>query len=149
MPKVDFSNVSDEEFPLIPEGKYLCKNEKVTPTKTKDGQFDMWKLKHVITEGDFKGSVIFDNMTFNPNGLGRIKKLYSALGYDTSISKDCEPSDIEGGVFYVNIKHETYNGVARAKVEFTGYEKAINTVEVREPQGEVKETMSIEDELPF
>lgn len=148
MPKVNFSTVSDEEFPLIPEGRYLCKNEKVTPTKTKDGQFDMWKLKHVVTEGDFKGSVIFDNVTFNPTGLGRIKKLYSALNYDTNTSIDCEPSDVEGGVFYVNVKHETYNNITRPKVEFAGYE-AIDTIEDREPQRKVGENTPLEDEVPF
>lgn len=130
MPEVPFGEVSDtENFSPIPEGKYLCKIADVKEETTKNGN-DVWKITLEVSEGEFKGRKIFDNLIFTEKAFGRVKKLYSAIGgYDLAQARNCETSDILDQVVLVETCIDSYkdnNGNDRQtnKVTFAGYESA-------------------------
>lgn len=128
MPKIPFSKVPDaQDFSPLPEGKYLCRLEEITPANTQLGD-EMWKLKFEVIDGDYVGRHIFDNMVFSKAALPRVKLMCSRLGMDTSQDQDFEPDDIEGKSCWVIVEVEDYEDQygkpkKRNKVPFAGYEK--------------------------
>ena len=119
MPKVNWNDVEEKTFTLIPEGNYVVKIESVEVKETKDKD-EMWKVKFNIEEGDFKGQKIFTNLVFNDGGYGNIKKLYSVI-FGTKLPKNCETTDIIDEKVVVDVVHTEYNGKTYANVAYAGF----------------------------
>lgn len=122
MPKIDWKNVSDEQFVLIPEGDYEVTITEVNESETQKGD-EMWKLKLAISEGEYKGKTILTQLVFNDGGYGNIKKLYSAI-FGAKLPKNCETSDILDEKVIVTVVHTEYNGKTYANVAYAGYRSA-------------------------
>ena len=122
MPKIDWKNVSDDQFVLIPEGDYEVTITDVTVSETQKGD-EMWKLKLTIQDGEYKGKTILTQLVFNDGGYGNIKKLYSAI-FGTKLPKNCETSDILDEAVIVTVVHSEYNGKTYANVAYAGYRSA-------------------------
>lgn len=140
---VNFSQVSDNEFPLIPEGSYHCVIEDVKDGTTKDGKSRMWSVRFKILTGDYADKCLFTNLVHNDGGLGNLKKLYSVLGYDVNadVDRQLEVDDILGRQLEVITEHQEYNGKMQNKVPYAGYEAVAEILE--------KDEVISEDELPF
>lgn len=121
MPKINWEAVEEKQFTLVPEGTYEAQITEVTETTTSKGD-DMWKLKFVICNGDYKGQQIFSQLVFNDGGYGNIKKLYSAI-FGTKLPKVCEPSDISQEKVNIDVVHNEYNGKTYANVAYAGFSK--------------------------
>lgn len=119
MPKIDWNNVSDEQFTLVPEGTYEAEITTVEECKSSKGD-DMWKLKFTITKGDYKGKTILSQLVFNEGGYGNIKKLYSAI-FGSKLPKNCETSDILEEKVNIDVTHNEYNGKTYANVAYAGF----------------------------
>ena len=119
MPKVNWNDVEEKTFTLIPEGKYVVKIESVEIKETKNSD-EMWKVKLNIEEGDFKDQKIFTNLIFNDGGYGNIKKLYSVI-FGTKLPKNCETTDIIDEKVIVDVVHTEYNDKTYANVAYAGF----------------------------
>lgn len=119
MPSIDWKNVTENEFVLLPEGDYTVVIESVEIKQTTK-QDEMWRLKMNITEGQFAGQKIFTNLIFNEGGYGNIKKLYSVI-FGSKLPKNCETSDIIDEKITVSVVHTEYNGKTYANVAYAGF----------------------------
>ena len=96
MPTIEFDKVDDVlDFTPLPDGKYCCTVADVEEAKTQYGD-EMWKLRFRVSEGQYKGRYIFDNMIFSTPGLKRVKLICSRLGLDVSGKSDLTPDLIKG-----------------------------------------------------
>ena len=126
MPRIDFSNVDDaQDYSPLPAGRYLVTLTEVEEAKTKYGD-EMWKLRFVVDEGQYKGRYIFDNLVFSDAALKRVKLICSRLGLDVSGELDLTPGLITGRRCYVSVEIEEYtdqDGDSRSRnvVPFAGY----------------------------
>lgn len=127
MPKIDWKNVSDEQFVLIPEGDYNVTISSVEESKTQKGD-EMWKLKLTIDDGEYKGKTILTQLVFNDGGYGNIKKLYSSI-FGTKLPKNCEITDVLDESVIVTVVHSDYNGKTYANVAYAGYKSVDETEE--------------------
>lgn len=127
----------------IPKGKYLCQIKEATETQSKSGA-DMLKLKLKIVEGEFKGRIIFDQLSFN---CKRPKNFAIALVMAKKTDKDFElDSDkVLGKLVYVMIEEEKYEGQVRSKVTFDGYGK-VPTETIIKTLEELKQEKDEDDE---
>lgn len=119
MPQIDWNNVSEEQFTLVPEGTYEAVISTVTECKSSKGD-DMWKLKLTISKGDYKDKTILTQLVFNEGGYGNIKKLYSAI-FGTKLPNNCETSDILDESVNIDVVHNEYNGKTYANIAYAGF----------------------------
>jgi len=105
----------------IPKGKYLCQVKEATETESKSG-VPMLKLKLKIVEGELKGRIIFDQLSFN---CKRPKNFAVALVMAKKTDKDFEldSGKVLGKLVYAKLEEENYEGNVRSKVAFDGYGK--------------------------
>jgi len=122
MPRADFTDVPDAgNYPVIPEGTYRLEILEIDDTAdTKQGD-EMWKLKLKIVDGEWRGTFIFDNLTFGVKALGKVKMLCKAVGLDTSGALDLKPSMFLHKKINAGVIADEYNGVTRNKIGFAGY----------------------------
>lgn len=95
MPKINFSNVTDEQnsgFTPLAEGKYVLTVEKCEADTTKNGN-ECFNL--VFTIGDTKRKV-FDTLYFTEKALNRVKKACSCLGVACEGEVDLTPEQFIG-----------------------------------------------------
>lgn len=119
MPKINWNDVEERTFELVPEGKYVVSIESVEVKETANKD-EMWKLKLNIEEGDYKGQKLFTNLVFNEGGYGNIKKLYSTI-FGTKLPKNCETTDILDEKVCVDVVHNDYNGKTYANIAYAGF----------------------------
>ena len=58
--------------------------------KTKITKDEMWSIYLKIQEGDYSGRLLFDNMVFSPDALGRVKLIAHRLGFDVEKDEDID-----------------------------------------------------------
>ncbi len=127
MPKVDFTKIGDiAEYAPLPEGEYPCRLTQVEQTQTRNGD-DLWRLRFVVTAGEFTGRYIFDNLVFSPKALPRVKLLCNRLGVDVNGEVDLRPDHLLQRQCLVTVAIEEYadeEGATkkRNRVPFAGYE---------------------------
>jgi hypothetical protein len=148
MPKVNFANVPDpEEFSLVPEGKYLVKIAAIKVEETREHGNEMWRMSQEIMEGEHKGRVIFDRITFsNPKALSRVKLVCSRFGLNTSREVDLQPDMLIGCVAYANVTIREHDGKKYNEIKFAAYERA--TPEQEATDGVVDEQLANGEEAP-
>ena len=126
MPRIDFGNVDDaQDYSPLPAGRYLVTLTEVGEAKTKYGD-EMWKLRFVVDEGQYKGRYIFDNLVFSEAALKRVKLICSRLGLDVSGELDLTPGLIKGCRCSVSVEVADYTDQegetkSRNVVPFAGY----------------------------
>ena len=127
MPNVDFASVDDaQDFSPLPPGAYLCRLEEVVPNKRTNAGDEMWSLRFVVEEGDYRGRIIFDRISFGEATLPRVKLLCDALGLDVTGEVDLEPEMLTGREAIVTVDIQSYtdrDGKEKKsnKVGFAGY----------------------------
>ena len=127
MPRIDFSKVDDaQDFTPLPEGRYPCRIVDIEEKLTQNGD-DMWRLTFEVTEGEFEGRKIFDNLVFSDLSLKRVKLLCSKVGIDVTGDVDLNPDMLIDRKCRITVVVEEYpdkNGNARERnsVPFAGFE---------------------------
>jgi len=155
MPMANLGDVEDaKEFPLIPAGEYICKVEVIKEKMSGAGN-KVWRIQLNITEGDWMGSNIFDNLTWSAGTLPRIKNFFRAIEYDVEKKEDVEyiPDMAIGKLVRVVAKVEKgeYKGKAteQTRVEFARYGR-IEDGPMSEGEEPVEPGASLnEDDIPF
>jgi len=121
MVQIDFTKIDDlKDYEPLPDGQYQCRLADVTEATTRNGD-QMWKLKHVVTSGQFEGRYIFDNLVFSQAAMSRVKLICSALGLDVTQAVELNPDDLFDRACAVTVITEEYS-------DFEGYTKSTNRV---------------------
>ncbi len=154
MPRINFSTVDDAtDFTPLPEGTYACRIDSVEEARTSRGD-EMWKLRLVVTEGEYAGRLIFDNLVFSEKALKRVKFVCSRLGLDVSGELDLTPAMIHGKTCRVRVEIEEYvdeeeKEKTRNRVPFAGYVAAASDVDGAAGSEEGATDGDGDDDLPF
>lgn len=126
MPEVDFTNVGDiTVFTPLPEGQYHCKLVNIRMSFTQSGE-ELWRLRWMVTQGEYKNRFLFDNLVFSDAALKRVKLICSCLGIDTEGKVTIGRHTLIGKTCYVSVVIEEYedsqgNVKSRNSVPYTGY----------------------------
>jgi len=128
---VDFSQVEDvDSYVSIPEGRYLCRVGEVREGETRTGDL-RWALRLEVAEGELAGrTAAWDGLVWSAKGLGRVKHVLDALGFDVSGALDLESAQLLGCLAFVEFFVEewtdpsTHRRTERLAVPFLGYEPA-------------------------
>ena len=121
MPMYDPEQAKGGDFEPIPTGTYPCKIKAVTPSKTKDGKSDMFRIQLQVNEGEYYKRIVFDQVVFSPKGMTFVKILCGAIGMDTTKPFSVEPDHLIGKDVLVDVIQDTYNGKVNNKVGMGGY----------------------------
>lgn len=159
MPEMDFNKIDDmESFSPVPKGKYFCNLTEIEDDKTTQNGDEMWRLKFTVTQGEYKGRSIWDNLIFSENAKKRVKFICARLGLDVSGKIDLTPITIINKTCFITTDVEEYiddkgKTKERNTVLFDGYERA-DTIQVEEdgeptPASSNSEDDDGEEGLPF
>jgi len=125
MPKVDFPNIKDSNFRIVPEGEYDCELTEIEQQTSKNSN-EMWQMCFEILEGEYKGVKVFDRLVFTEKALWKIKMICSRLGFDVSKELELEPDMLIGSMCKLAISSEEYekrDGTKTKKNVITEYIK--------------------------
>lgn len=127
-----------------PDGEYQAEITSAEVEEAKSGN-DMIVVKWKITEGKFKGTVLYDNVSLVPQALWKMKTLLEAIGIDPQeedVAASEYASEMVEKTATILVTNETYEGEQRPKV--TGY----GTEGEAEEGEEESDDDSDEDERP-
>ena len=134
MPECDFSSVDDaQDFSPLPPGDYPCRLAAIDPNERTKAGDEMWNLRFVVKEGDYRGRLIFDRISFGEAALPRVKLLCSALGLDVAGKVNLEPELLIDREVLVTVENQSYfdrrEGKEKKsnKVVFAGYSSIENS----------------------
>lgn len=122
-PEADGIDTTQQDFSPIPEGKYLAICKATEEKFTRNGD-PMVKMTWEITEGQYKGRLIWDQIVFAGGGLKRTKIVCESLGATIKGGEDFDAHKLEGRIAFLDCKPEEFNGKVNAKVEYNGYSLA-------------------------
>lgn len=142
--EVDFSGV-EAGGKAVPDGAYTVEVAEVTEEESSGGNpYLKWKLK--VSEGDCKGSVLYDNTSLQPQALWRLKGLIESLGEEVpdSVMK-IDISDFVDGTMDVIVVNENYEGRDRPKVSEYGTAGALTEEKPSRKSSKTKESKEEEE----
>jgi len=101
---------------LVPEGEHVLEVVEVVEKMSRDDNpYLGWKWK--VHSGDYKGSVVYDNTSLQPQALWRLKGLLEAMEVDVADGKQgLNFGELKGRTCRVEIAHETYQGKDKARI---------------------------------
>ena len=130
MARINFDEVEEgSSFAIIPEGEYIAQIEAAETATGAKGEY--WKIRLAITEGDYKGLKVFDNISFSEGALGIAKKFLKETEVLSLGATEYTPDMVIGAIVKVYVIIETYvdrNGTEKKtnKVRTASYESTKN-----------------------
>ncbi len=119
---VDFTNVEDNKFEILPKGPQNCTiiaNEFKYSAKGNA----MWAMQLEVNEGDYEGRRLFFHITFSEKAMGFAKESLQNLGRGDLLEGgqfDCADPEVvasfENLAVTANVTVGTYNGDATNNV---------------------------------
>lgn len=115
--KVDFTGV--ESYQRVSEGIHRAKISEIQE-KASQGGDPMLQIAFEVIKGDDKGSKVFDSLVLTDKALWKFKSLLQVLNMKCEGKVAVDLDNMIGKVLDINVIHEEYNGVTRAKIsEYT------------------------------
>ena len=111
---VDMTGV--EAFSRCPEGQWLAKVKKVELGEVQGSGEDALKAQFEVTSGSAKGNVVFETFSLNEKALWKLKTFLLAIGMKADGKMTLDMDKLEGKICGIDVIHDEYNGVKRAKV---------------------------------
>ncbi len=118
---VDFSQVSDQQFPVLPRGIYDAEIDDLTFGMSQSSGNPMWTTKfEVVHEG--KKSKLFSHAVFTPAAMPRTKKFVAAVAPELLSAGPFNPKEVaEGGTLLgrkcrIRVDIKPYEGQLRNNV---------------------------------
>ena len=112
MKTINWNDVPDNQFEVLPEGEYVGKIIECTETASKAGD-EMWKVKIQVKGGK---NLIFTNLVFMDNMLFNIKHLYEAIFGEDNMPSQIDSQQLVGKIVGFNTKHQEYNGRVNSNI---------------------------------
>lgn len=125
--KLDFTHV--ESFARCPEGIHTVKLIEITEAVSQNGD-DMLKVTFEVISGNDKGCRVFDNFTLIDKALWKFKQFLVSAGVKADGKVAIDLDKLIGKVCDVNVIHEEYNGVTRAKI--ADYQKLVRNAKAED-----------------
>ncbi len=102
---VDFSDVEERDFTPIPRGRYVVE---IVGAEINDGtSYPYLGMEYQVMEGDFAERKLWDNMSFSPKALWKLKGFYRAMGAtDDEMAAgefNVEPDDLIGQEIMIQV----------------------------------------------
>lgn len=85
------NEIPEQEGGALPEGTYTVGIKAFKPGKGKESGIGYPRLHYVVLSGEYAGRYIFDNLSYSPKALWRIRALLEVLGeanIDVPVEKD-------------------------------------------------------------
>lgn len=115
--KVDFTGVGS--YQRVSEGIHQAKISEIQE-KTSQGGDPMLQIAFEVIKGDDKGNKVFDSLVLTDKALWKFKSLLQVLNMKCEGKVAVDLDNMIGKVLDINVIHEEYNGVTRAKIsEYT------------------------------
>lgn len=129
MANVDFTNVETKDFELLPRGEYPLRVVEAEERDSQSSEYQYLNLSFEVIDGDFAGRRVWDNPSYSPKALWKLKDFLAAAGYteeDLSGAFEFDPADLVGVevVGRVIQKKDNYNGEDRLKNVVNSYTPA-------------------------
>lgn len=125
--KLDFTHV--ESFARCSEGIHTVKLIEITEAVSQNGD-DMLKVTFEVISGNDKGCRVFDNFTLIDKALWKFKQFLVSAGVKADGKVAIDLDKLIGKVCDVNVIHEEYNGVTRAKI--ADYQKLVRNAKAED-----------------
>lgn len=105
----------------VPDGNYTAKIEEVEHTESKSSGEPMLVLKWRVTSKKGKGTLLYDNISLQPQALWRLKMLLEGLDMEVpDSSMDLDLDELEGQETDIQVTNETYEGKKRSRITAYG-----------------------------
>lgn len=101
---------------MVPDGTYSVTIDEIGTEEGQSG-YDYWAVRFKVTAGQYKGSVLFDNLSHSPAALFKIKRLLEVLGVEAEGMVDIDPDELVGQELDVLVVNENFEGKDRPKVQ--------------------------------
>lgn len=131
--KVDLTGV--ESFNRCPEGTWRARVKRIEMTQIQGSGDDGIKAQLEVINGSAKGCSVFETFSLSERALWKLKSFLEAIGMKANGKLVLDLDKVEGRVCEIDVIHDEYNGVKRAKV--AGYNK---------PDSDAEEDVIDEDE---
>lgn len=118
---VDFSQVSDQQFPVLPRGIYDAEIDDLTFGMSQSSGNPMWTVKFETTH-EGKKSKLFSHVVFTPAAMPRSKKFLAAVAPEVLAGGAFSPKAVaEGGALLgrkcrIRVDIKPYEGQLRNNV---------------------------------
>ena len=101
---------------ILPEGEHTLEVAEIKEKMSRDDNpYLAWKWK--VPSGDYKGTMVYDNTSLQPQALWRLKGLLEALGVDVDNGKQgINFGELTGKTCKVEIAREEYQGKTKHRI---------------------------------
>lgn len=112
MRTINWNDVPDNQFELLPEGDCIGKIIKVEESVSRNGD-EMWKMQ-IQAKGTKQ--LVFTNLLFIEQMLFNVKKIYEAIYGEDNLPPQISSQQLKDKIVGFVIKHQEYNGKTSAQV---------------------------------
>lgn len=131
MPTIDWNEVPQEgEYMPLPDGEYEVQIVDVKVRSGGPGKAESWGLQLEVTDGQYRGRQIWDNLTWGPihtdNGkkaLQRCRLVLSHCGVPVEGVTNYDPGVLVGKCCVVEVYTDEYQGRKQNRIPFAGWKK--------------------------
>jgi hypothetical protein len=103
---------------ILPEGKYAARIDKVEEKVSKPPKNNpYWQVTFTLTEEPHTGRKAWDKFMLSTDALWKLKNLLDAIGLEVKGEADLDSNDLLQQEVGIVIKHETYEGQLRHRVQ--------------------------------
>lgn len=111
--KIDFTGV--ESFTRCEEGQHVAKLSRLEDRQSQAGD-DMLVGVFEVVRGESKGSKVYENFPLTQKALWKLKSFLEVIGVKAEGRVKIDLDKLVGRQCIIEVGHEEYNGVTRAKI---------------------------------
>lgn len=112
--RVDLTGV--ESYTRCPEGEWLARLKKIDVGEVQGSGDDALKAQFEVIKGEAKGNTVFETFSLSEKALWKLKSFLDAAGMKSDGKLNLDLDKMEGKICIIEVIHDEYNGVKRAKI---------------------------------
>lgn len=112
--RVDLTGV--ESYTRCPEGEWLARLKKIDVGEVQGSGDDALKAQFEVIKGEAKGNSVFETFSLSEKALWKLKSFLDAVGMKSDGKLNLDLDKMEGKICIIEVIHDEYNGVKRAKI---------------------------------
>jgi len=123
MPKFLYQNAENKEFIKVPAGEYKFRVKNAVNAVSKAGN-ETIELQLEVVEGEFKGGIVFDILTFTEKASWRIDTFLKSAGAapdENELEMELDAEDCNGAIVYGRVVVEPATDKYKEKSKIAAY----------------------------
>lgn len=112
--KVNMTGV--ESYSRCPEGEWIARLKKIDECEIQGSGDDGLKAQFEVINGEAKGCTVFETFSLSEKALWKLKSCLDAIGMKSNGKLTLDLDKMEGKTCVIDVIHDEYNGVKRAKI---------------------------------